>query len=332
MLKVYKTIRAIVFLTLGLLIGILAGFRLNAWLQERHEVADLLPANGMMVETSMGAMHVSQWGPQDGQPVILTHGMAAWGGLWREIAGKLAMDGYRVLAVDQPPFGFSDRDNIDFSRTSQARRIKEMAAKLDLRDYLLVGHSYGGGIAMEAAIIDRLNLKGLVLVCPVMALVPEGSRAMPGEVPFVLRQGWLAEPLISASVTNPFLTGFLTKQFMHRKDSLTDAHIATLQRPMTLEGNTGYMVEWLQQFLKGDPSALSRRRGNLANFDKPVALVWGEEDTVTPIALGEELFAIMSPRAFYRMEEIGHMPQLEAPENFANLLKNALRKVAGTDE
>lgn len=332
MLKFYRITRAIVFLALGLTIGVLAGFRINAWVQETSTVADLRPTNGQLVETSYGKMHVSVWGDKAGKPVILTHGMAAWGGLWTQTAEQLAGAGYQVFAVDQPPFGFSDRDNTDFSRTAQARRIKEMAETLGLRDYLLVGHSYGGGIAMETALLDRLNIAGLVLVCPVMALAPENEAPTLGEVPFVLGQEWLAEALVSVSITNPFLTGLLTKQFMFQKSALTETHIEILQRPMTLKGNTSQMVKWLQQFIQGDPSALSRQRENLASFSKPVALIWGEEDTVTPIALGEELNQILKPVSFERMREIGHMPQLEANEAFTGLLQDALQNVAGKAE
>ena len=55
----------------------------------------------------------------------MTHGMAAWGGLWKLTGEALAARGYRVIALDQAPFGFSDSGNPDFSRSAEAKRLLE---------------------------------------------------------------------------------------------------------------------------------------------------------------------------------------------------------------
>lgn len=324
-----KTVRLVVLLVPAVLFGLVAGFRLNAWLQESKNADELVPVNGEFVSTEFGKIHVSVWGDRDGIPVVMTHGMAAWGGLWTETAERLAEDGYRVYAVDQPPFGFSEREGGNYSRSRQALRLRAFASAINLKDYILVGHSYGGGIAMETALVDEENVGGIILVCPVMKIVPAGANVELGAVPIPLRSDIVAQSLVSLTVTNPFLTGFLTKQFMHRKDLLTAQHVDILQRPMKLNGNTKYMVEWLREFLQGDPNAKSRQIPALTDFGKPVVMIWGEEDTVTPIYLGEELEQILKPLAFHRMNNTGHMPQLEAPEEFGRLLLDGLDSLKG---
>ena len=121
------------------------------------------------------------------------------------------------------------------------------------------------------------------------------------------------------------MTGFLTKQFMHKKDALTERHIEILQQPMTLKGNTEKMVVWFRQFLAGDPKAISRSRAALAKNKIPVSLIWGEKDQVTPIVQGEELEQILKPIKFDRLPAIGHMPQLEDSAVFNATLLNALK-------
>ncbi len=98
------TLRAILSILLLAVLGI-AIARLNTWRTEDQMAAVLAPANGRMVETGEGAIHVSIWGEESAPAVLMTHGMAAWGGLWEETALALAKNGYRVIALGQPPFG-----------------------------------------------------------------------------------------------------------------------------------------------------------------------------------------------------------------------------------
>ncbi len=325
------------FFTLALLvltlaaIAAIAGLRFAASLRETQEASAIAPANGQFVETSFGRLHVSNWGDPKGKPVLMTHGMAAWGGLWVETAEALAANGYQVIALDQAPFGFSDRDNTDFSRTAQAARIKEVLDALGIEKTYLVGHSYGGGVTLEAALRYPERVAGLVLVCPVTDL-PKADDAdqagAPNALPLLLRSTKVAEFLVSATVTNPMMTRFLMQKFMHRKDAITDDHIAILQRPMSRVGNTHAMTLWLQQFLAGDPDAWSAKRDRVRHLAVPAELIWGEKDTVTPISQGDDLAHLAKFGAFQRLPEIGHMPQIESSAVFNAALIQALGRLS----
>ena len=300
------------------------GFWIAAQMRESQPASALKPENGQFVETAGGRIHVSVWGAPDALPVLMTHGMAAWGGLWEDTAQQLAGRGYRVIAMDLAPFGFSDRSDGDFSRSHQAERLNQLAQALALEDYILVGHSYGGGVALEAAMRDSERMAGLVLICPVVKLIDGSFDPASEKVPAVLNLPVITEMLVASTIGNPLLTGVLTKRFMHRKEGLGDRDVAILQRPMPREGNGKAMIAWLKQFLTEGTAPLSRHREAVAGLDLPVTLIWGEEDTVTPIALGEELAAIMAPQAFHRLKNTGHMPQLEDREAFGRILGDAL--------
>lgn len=318
--------RLIVALLL-LIVLVLVGFRIYAWSQETQSAAALAPPNGRFIKTKKGTMHVTIWGDENDIPVVMTHGMAAWGGLWEETAEELAKNNYRVIAIDQTPFGFSSRENSDYSRSQQAARLDAMVNTMGLENYFLIGHSYGGGVAMETALRYPENLAGLVLVCPVMVLPAKGKNIEAGTVSLPLRSTIIGEALISATITNPLLTRFLIKRFMYKKDALTDRHVEILQQPSGLEGNTANMTVWLQQFLAGDTNAISRDRQKLATTQIPISLIWGEEDIITPISQGEELEKILKPVKFTRLPEIGHMPQLESPTLFNQALLDRLREL-----
>ncbi len=321
-----KLFRLLIALLL-LIVLVLAVFRIYVWSQETESAAALAPPNGRFIKTEKGTMHVTIWGEDNDIPVVMTHGMAAWGGLWEETAEELAKNNYSVIAVDQTPFGFSSRENSDYSRSQQAARLDAMVKTMGLKKYFLIGHSYGGGVAMETALRYPENLAGLVLVCPVMVLPAKGKKIEVGTVPLPLRSTIIGEALISATITNPLLTRFLIKRFMHNKDALTDRHVEILQQPSGLEGNTANMVVWLQQFLAGDPTAISRDRKKLATAKLPLSLIWGEEDIITPISQGEELEKILNPIKFTRLPEVGHMPQLENPTLFNQILLERLQEL-----
>ena len=307
-----------------LLIG--SAFQLNAQITERKSARELMPENGRLIQTPFGRTHITEWGRAEAPPIVMTHGMAAWGGLWEETATYLADRGYRVIAVDLPPFGFSDRAIKDFSRSSQAKRLAATAKAMGLTQYFLVGHSYGGGVAMEAALRYPDHIAGVVLVCPVMNLTPDDNRAVKASVPIPLRFNWLSEMLVSVTITNPLLTGYLTKRFMYQTQALTDRHIEILQRPMARAGNTAHMVTWLQQFLSGDPDAKSRKKRFLTELRPPLSLIWGTKDTVTPIEQGNALAQVVKPLRFTRLDDIGHMPQLET-STFSSTLLQALTEM-----
>ena len=306
----------------------LTGFRAAAWLRETGEAAGLAPENGAFADTSFGKVHVSYWGDAAGTPVVMTHGMAAWGGLWKLTGEALAARGYRVIALDQAPFGFSDSANPDFSRSAEAKRLLEAVKSLGIEKPLLVGHSYGGGVALEAALMAPEMFHGLVLVCPVTGLFGQETGAVPvkAQLPLPLRAQFMRELIISATAANPLLTKFLMAKFMHRKDAITPDQIETLQLPLQRRGATQAMATWFKQFIEGDPSAKSALREEAAKLAVPAELIWGEEDTVTPIAQGGDLAPLLRAAHFKRIPGIGHMPQIEDTSQFNTALIEALER------
>ena len=263
--------------------------------------------------------------------VIIT---GAAGGIGRALVELAVAAGEAVIAVDLPPFGFSDRQDGDYSRIRQARRINALAAAMNLRNYLMVGHSYGGGVALEAALGDAAGerrLAGLVLVCAVVNLLAEGESEAPKAAPALLTVPIVSDALVAGTIGNPLLTATLARRFMHRKEGLTARDVEILQRPMARRGNGKAMLAWLTQFLAEDDAPLSRHAEKVRQLAVPVSLVWGEEDMVTPIAGGEALAAEINPRAFFRLKGIGHMPQLEDRDGFAGVLLDALDALPGHD-
>ena len=93
----------------------------------------------------------------DGPVILFIHGTAAWSGLWRETMAPLAEAGYRCIAIDIPPFGYSERPTTpSYGNADQARRIVSLLDALGIERAILLGHSFGGGATMECS-VDIIN-------------------------------------------------------------------------------------------------------------------------------------------------------------------------------
>ena len=113
-------------------------------------------------------------GPADGIPVVLFHGTAAWSELWWRTTDALAAGGFRVIALDLPPFGFSDRPGT-YTRADQAARVNDVLGALKAAPAIIVGHSFGAGAATELVMRYPDRARALVLVDAALGLTAPPS-------------------------------------------------------------------------------------------------------------------------------------------------------------
>ena len=295
------------------LLGILVpgGFRLAAHLRETEIASEAAPPDGRRIVTDRGGIFAIERGPADGPPVLLIHGSVGWSGSWRHTMEALAAEGYRAIAIDLPPMGYSDRDPQGaYGRADSAARIAAFIAAADIRPHL-VAHSFGAGAAVEAAMQDPGTIASLTIVNGALPLDPEA-----GALPFVLRPAWLREVLVSATVTNPLASRRLLQAFLYRKDTATDAVLDVLAEPARLQGATEALAIWLPTLLVPPADLPSARSQAYQALRLPVALIWGAKDTTTPLARGEALARLIPGASLAVLPEVGHIPMIEDPAAF----------------
>jgi pimeloyl-ACP methyl ester carboxylesterase len=237
------------FVLLLLVILVITSFRLAASIRETGTRAELAPRTGHLVPTRSGGVFVQEKGPADGTPVVLFHGTAAWSELWRRTSDALAATGFRVIAIDLPPFGFSDRPG-SYTRQDQAARINDVLGALKVAPALIVGHSFGAGAATELVMRYPDRARALVLVDAALALT-----AVPSDAPLVIQPKWIREILVSLSITNPVATTTLLKSLIAKKERALPEYVAILQRPLTQRDSTPDIADWLYYFLGADTGA-----------------------------------------------------------------------------
>jgi pimeloyl-ACP methyl ester carboxylesterase len=313
-------------LALGLLllvVAILILFRMAAGVRERDET---VPATSTLVATPLGRVAVTLSGPAGGRPVLIVPGTAGWSGFWRDVSSHLAGRGYRVIAVDLPPFGFSDRDPLArYDRPAQAERLVAVLRTLaGERPAIVVAHSFGAGAGTELALRAPGQVRRLVLVDAALGLLdPPAAKAGAGAA--VMRQPVVMQPIVAATLTNPWAMSPLLRSMLARKDAAAP-WIGTLREPMRRSGTTAGYAAWTPALFAATDAGWSRRTQGLARMRPPVALIWGEADTVTPIAQGEKLARIFEASSFQRLPGVGHIPHIEDPAHFLAALDRAIEE------
>lgn len=287
-----------------------------AW--REHAVA--APKDTARFATPLGAVAARESGPADGPAIILVHGTAAWSGFWSEIAAHLAQRGWRVVAIDLPPFGWSDRDSAGrYDRASQAERLSAIAGALGTKP-IVMGHSFGAGSVTELALRHPEQLRGVVLVDAALGELDPKAEPTAAKA---LRSGAVAQLTTSAMLTNPAALEPFLRSMIYRKEQ---AHrwIAVLGAPMQRDGTTTAYADWLPNLFTKQDGAWSRNSKKLGAIRVPTALIWGAEDSVTPLSQAKRIAELTRARSLHVLPGVGHIPHIEDPHAFEAALDQSL--------
>jgi pimeloyl-ACP methyl ester carboxylesterase len=321
-----RRIVVVIAAALGVLIACavlgLGALRLAAYWRETELASTAAPADGKFVESGQGRLFVMDPGPPDGIPVVLFHGTAAWSKLWWRTTTALKADGFRPIAPDLPPFGYSERRG-GYTRAEQAARIDDMMTALGAKRAVIVGHSFGAGAALEYVLRHPDRAIGLVLVDAALGLTQP-----PSDPPALMTYRPVRELAAAATATNPLATRFLLSKLIYRQDAASPEVLDILKAPMRVTGTTSHIADWLLYFTGSDRAALSASRDEVARIKVPVAMIWGERDDVTPLAQANDLRTLIPQAQLKVMQDVGHIPQIEDPTAFNAALLAAIRQVA----
>jgi len=133
---------------------------------------NIIPENyiGQKIEINGRMMRYYQTG--NGEDIIFIHGSMGSVEDW-EALYPLLKDRYRITAFDRPGMGFSDIKENDYTIDGNAIIAREIINRLELKKVIIVGHSYGGAIALRMAIEHDANIKGYLLLAPIGYLIDD---------------------------------------------------------------------------------------------------------------------------------------------------------------
>jgi pimeloyl-ACP methyl ester carboxylesterase len=252
----------------------------------------------------------------DGPALLLLHGITDSSATWEGVAPSLA-EHFTLIAPDLLGHGESATPRGDYSLGAHASGVRDILTALGIERVTVVGHSLGGGIAMQFAYQFPERTERLVLV---------SSGGLGREVHFVLR----AAALPGADYVLPALTsagligvGRGVGGLLKRLRLAPGEDLQVLAQGFASLDNAGSRQAFLHTVRAViDPSGQrvsAQDRLSLAGL-LPSLIVWGERDSIIPIEHGVAAHEAMPGSRFEVFPDAGHMPHDADPERFAELL------------
>ncbi|QDG50276.1 alpha/beta fold hydrolase [Persicimonas caeni] len=233
----------------------------------------------------------------EGPPVVLVHGFAASLNTWAPVIPVLA-ENHRVIALDLKGFGWSGRPEGDYSPEAQAELVWSLLDERGVDKTAVVAHSWGSSVALQMALskperVERIALYDAWVYAEQLPSFFVWARAGGiGELMFRLFYNERPEDKIAlAFYDKRYVTQDLVEHTrkMQQQPGTMAAHLAAVR---------GQRYEEVQDRYK--------------SIDQPVLLLWGREDKVTTLEMGERLARDLPNARLQVYPRCGHFPMLEA--------------------
>lgn len=256
-------------------------------------------------------------GPVDAPVVLLIHGMVSDSTTFSRAAEQLAERGHRVLAPDLLGHGDSDKPEDGYQLADFADSMAALLTELDAREVTVVGHSFGGAVAMQLA-HDRPELVRRLVLVSAGGL---GRRVHP-----VLRAATLpgAHGLVRF-VVNQRTAALYRRPRLHRSLRLSPDVVANLGRAGRGLASPPARTAFFQTLKMAiDPFG---QRGSLlesehVRLDLPTLIIWSERDPVVPVAHAHETHAHLRNSTLEVFPGASHQPHHHSAQRFTQAVSD----------
>jgi pimeloyl-ACP methyl ester carboxylesterase len=251
-----------------------------------------------------------------GPVLLLIHGMGGTFENWQAVIEPLARR-HTVVAPDLPGHGRSAPGGGDYSIGALAAGLRDLLVALGHQRATLVGHSLGGGIAMQFAYQFPEATERLVLV---------SSGGLGHEVSLLLRAAALpgADLFIAATATLGSTVGRALARGLGIVGVRPTADVSEVARGYASLADRDRRAAFLAT-LHGviDTGGQRVHAGDRHYLDEgmPTLIVWGDRDPIVPLHHGQNAHAAIPGSRLEVFEGVGHLPQLEAPGRFISVLE-----------
>ena len=261
-----------------------------------------------------------------GPALLLIHGIGDNSMAWQPVHGKLARR-FTVIAPDLLGHGQSDKPRADYSVAAYANGMCDLLSVLDIDQVTVVGHSLGGGVAMQFAyqfpqMVERLVLIGAggvtkdVNIALRLASLPGGSEALTLlRLPLVLPTLQIAGQVLGTVIGSTGIGRDIPNALRILADLPEPTTAAAFSRTLRA------VVDWRGQVV----TMLDRC---YLTESVPVQLVWGEQDAMIPVSHAHMAHAAMPGSRLDIFPDSGHYPFHQHPDRFVDLIEHFIATTA----
>src|SRR5215207_6501874 len=274
------------------------------------------------VDLPSGTLHYYEAG--SGPPLVFLHGYLQGANLWGPVV-HLLNDSFRCIGPELPLGAHPTpmRPDADLTTAGLGRLVADFLQALDLRELILVGNDSGGAIAQVVAARHPQRLGGLVLATcdafdnhPPKLFRPLITTARTGAL----------TPLLATLRFRPMRSlpgayGWLTHQ--EPPHELIDGWIANYLADRNVRRDTRRLIAAL-----GDDAFMGQIAAELADFTKPVLLIWAADDKFFPLAHAQRLAGILPNARLELIDGSRTWVMRDRPQQTAELIGRFARQTA----
>ncbi len=236
----------------------------------------------------------------EGFPFLILHG---WGGScdsWKKVIEILEKE-FKIACLDFPGFGKSSFPPAAWSLNDFSNLVKKFTEKIGFEEFFLLGHSFGGRVAIKFVNFFPEKVKKLILISSA-GIKP--TLNLKTKIIF-----WLA---------NWGNCIFSLRPFSQFKESARKIFYFFLRGKDYVKAR-GVMRETMKKILAEDLSPF------LSQIKKETILIWGERDRVVPLKYGMIFKEKIENSKLIVLPKLGHSPHLENPQKLAEILIEQLK-------
>ncbi|MNF28652.1 Lipase 3 precursor [compost metagenome] len=262
------------------------------------------------------SIHYYQGGPSDGETILMVHGFGASKDNWLRLARHFTQD-YRVIALDLPGFGDSSKPYASYDVGTQVERLAAFTQALQVKKLHLIGSSMGGHISALYAARYPEQILSLALLANAGIDSPQKSelieRLERGEAnPLIVKTAQQFEQLLAfIFVEVPSMPERL-QQALAERSIANSAH------------NERVFAQLVSRYIPLEPV--------LPKIQAPTLLLWGAQDRILHVSSIEVMQPLLQRPSVVIMQDCGHAPMLERPEETAEHYQAFLDSVAAEAE
>jgi pimeloyl-ACP methyl ester carboxylesterase len=278
---------------------------------------------GRYQEIELHGHRVSFQAAGDGDELlVLLHGITSTAEAWREVMPRLA-ERYTVIAPDMIGHGRSAKPRGDYSLGAYAAGVRDLLGVLGFERGTVVGHSFGGGIAMQFSYLFPEYVERMALI---------SSGGLGREVHPLLRAAalpgseWVL-PLIAREA--PVRAGDAVRSVAAKLGIEVGTDLSEFGRgyaSLTEEGASDAFIHTMRGVIDHDGQRVSALDRLYLADQMPTLIVWGGSDPVIPVEHGRNAHRIVEHSRYVELEGSGHWPMLDAPDRVVEELTSFIEE------
>lgn len=251
----------------------------------------------------------------DGEALVLVHGIAGFIEEWQPAMEKLSKF-YRVIALDLPGHGLSDKPEIPYTLDNLTDFLKDFITAKKLEHFYLAGHSLGGAVCLNFAVKYPPMIKKLIVINSAFIKIPFSLRLLSMKL---FQRINIKVPLS--------IVRSISKQSFHDSNAITRDWLTHAYNYINRPGSLRAMFSVIHEctsFRGLKKGLVDTFLHGLSQINVPVLIIYSDKDRVLPNENSLLLHKLIKTSVIYRVLNCGHELQYEQSDVFCNIVAGFL--------